>query len=276
MLAHARRRHQVVRPGAEPVGHAGQRADRADLDRIPGEIRVERHSVSDRDLLLRAALEQLDQVVTSDLISEPGAPGALHAAFPVQQHLGRQRHRFGERPLVASEPGLALPGGHRLILQRALTALVAHGAVERMVDQQHLHHAALRLLGDLGRQLGADDHPVGAGGGAGGRWLELALDLDEALPAGPDRGEQRVIAEPRYLDAEQLGGPDHERAPGHGDLEAVDGHAHAVGRPGQCRTGVPWSLHCHRRITFRLRRTAWKPRGRTGSRRACGARCTHP
>ena len=39
--------------------------------------------------------------------------------------------------------------------------------------------------------------------------------VDEALPAGADRVEQRVVAEPRDLDADLLGGPDDQGALGH-------------------------------------------------------------
>ena len=46
--------------------------------------------------------------------------------------------------------------------------------------------------------------------------LQLALDLDQALPAGAGRVEERVVAEARDRDAELLGGADHERALGHG------------------------------------------------------------
>ena len=56
--------------------------------------------------------------------------------------------------------------------------------------------------------------PVGDRRRAGGQRLALALDLDEALPARADRVEQRVVAEARDRDAEQLGGADHQRALG--------------------------------------------------------------
>ena len=59
--------------------------------------------------------------------------------------------------------------------------------------------------------------PVGDRDGARRHRLALALDLDQALPAGADRIEQRVVAEPRDLDAHQLGGPNHQRALGHTD-----------------------------------------------------------
>ena len=84
--------------------------------------------------------------------------------------------------------------------------------------------AALRLLGDRRGELGRDHHAVGDRDGAGRDCgLRCALDLDQALPAGADRVEQRVVAEPRDLDADQLGGADHQRALGDGDLDAVDG-----------------------------------------------------
>jgi hypothetical protein len=62
--------------------------------------------------------------------------------------------------------------------------------------------------------------------------LGLALDLDEAGAAGGDRLEQRVVAEPGDLDADLFGGADDQRALGHDDVDAVDGHRHEVGGLG--------------------------------------------
>ena len=41
--------------------------------------------------------------------------------------------------------------GHRLVLQIALAALIADRAIERMVDQQELHHAFARAFLTIGR-----------------------------------------------------------------------------------------------------------------------------
>ncbi len=49
---------------------------------------------------------------------------------------------------MLDEAGLATAVAHRLVLQRALAALVADRAVERVVDEQQLHDALLRLVGD--------------------------------------------------------------------------------------------------------------------------------
>ena len=219
---------QVERAGPEPVLRAGQRADRADLHGVAGEVRVERASLASgsiADLLAAAtALHQVDELVAGDLVGEPGAALAEHAPLAVEQHLGaRSSIGFGYSRLCSWNRVSARPVRHRLVLQRALAALVAHRAVERVVDQQQLHDPLLRLLGDRRGELGPDHHAVGDGLGAGGDRLALALHLDQALPAGAGRGQQRVVAEPRDLDAHLLGDPDQQRALGRGDLDAVDG-----------------------------------------------------
>ena len=54
-----------------------------------------------------------------------------------------------DRALVLGEAAGIDAVGHRLILQIALAALIADRAIERMVDQQKLHHAFARLLHHL-------------------------------------------------------------------------------------------------------------------------------
>src|SRR5699024_12688618 len=87
VLTHAGAGDQVERPGPETVGGAGERADRADLDRVTGEVGLERLLAVHAHLLLGAAFEQVDERIARDLLREPGAPGAHHAAFAIQQHL---------------------------------------------------------------------------------------------------------------------------------------------------------------------------------------------
>lgn len=242
MLADAGRGDQVEGARAEPVGGRGEGADRADLDGVAGEVRLEGVAVAGADLLERAALDQLDHRVARDLVGEAGAAGAEHAPLPVQEDLGGDRDGLLVGPLLPLEAGVGVADLHRLVLERALAALVADGAVQRVVDEQQLHHATLGLLGDRGGQLGADLHPLGAGDGAGGHRLALALHLDDALAAGAGRVEERVVAEARDLDAEEFGGADHQGALGHGDLDAVDGERHQVlgrhpGRGAGCGAG---------------------------------------
>jgi hypothetical protein len=60
--------HQVERAGAEPICSAGERADRADLHRVAGEVRLERLASGDANLLQRTAFQQLDEQVAGDLV----------------------------------------------------------------------------------------------------------------------------------------------------------------------------------------------------------------
>ena len=123
---------------------------------------------------------------------------------------------------------------HGLVLQGALAALVADRAIKRVVDQQEFQDAALGLIGLLGADLGLDLHAGSALQGAGRLRLGHAAPiahvghLDHALAAGPDRVEQRVVAETRDVDADHLGGADHQRALGHLDLGVVDEDADQV------------------------------------------------
>ena len=174
VLAHARGRHEVERAGAEAVGRAGEGADRADLHGVAGEVALERLVLVDADLLQRAALDERDERVAGDLVGEAGAPGAEHAALAVEQHLRGDVDRLGVGALDVLEAGGRAARAHRLVLQGALAALVAHRAVERVVDEQQLHDALLRLVGTLGRVLRLDDHAGGDGHRARGLRLHPA------------------------------------------------------------------------------------------------------
>jgi hypothetical protein len=116
------------------------------------------------------------------------------------------------------ESGVSPTVAHRLVLQRALATLVADRTVQRVVDQEHLHDALLRLVGNRRGQLGLDDHAGhdrrGAGRGRLGHAPAVAHvgDLDKALAAGAGRVEQWVITEAGDLDAYFLGGADDQSA----------------------------------------------------------------
>jgi hypothetical protein len=81
VLAHARAGHQVEGPGPEPVGGAGEGADRADLHGVAAEVGVEGLARGDADLLQRAAFQQRDERVAGDLVGE----GSVHRAHSTQR-----------------------------------------------------------------------------------------------------------------------------------------------------------------------------------------------
>ncbi len=126
---------------------------------------------------------------------------------------------------------LALAVAEAQILQGTLAALVADGAVERMVQEQKLHRRALAPRGLLRRLGGMNDHAVGHRRRAAGLKLGHALDLDQAHTAGPDRRpEARLVAEDRDLDTGRGGRLDQAHSLGHLHLAAVNGHGDELGR----------------------------------------------
>src|SRR5205823_2020326 len=130
-------------------------------------------------------LTEVVERVAGDLGREPRASTALDAALAVEEHEVADRHRLLEVALLLDEARFTRAERERLVLQWALTAAIAHGAVERMVDQEEFEDAVLHCL-DVGR-LRVDDHAVAHRGCARDLHPAHALDLDQAHPAHADR-----------------------------------------------------------------------------------------
>src|SRR5207253_9900688 len=94
-----------------------------------------------------------------------------------------------DRALVLLEPAGIDAVGHGLILQVALPALIADRTVERMIDQEELHHPFARLahhrrLGeDLGRLALRPGPAIAHAPGARRHRLGRALELDQTHAA---------------------------------------------------------------------------------------------
>ncbi len=217
-LALARRHADVAADGAEPAdrGHvldlprAGleavlrreQRAHGAELGHVAGERAGVGLVLERGDHRQRAAVAGHELPVLGDVLREARAAVAEDAALAVERDRGRERDRLVERPLRERHPARARAPAERQVLERALAALVADGAVERVVDEDELQRRVLalgRLLRGLRR---LHDHPVLGGQRAPGLELRDSLDLDEAHAAGADgRPEPRLVAEDGDLDA---------------------------------------------------------------------------
>ena len=211
--AHRARALDVPRARAEAVGLRGQRAHRAQLDDVAAEGRDVGVAVEGRDEGVRAALLEDQLVVLGDLLAEAHAAVAEDAALAVDGDQGAERERLLEVALGLDEARAPAAPAEGDVLQRALAALVAHRAVERVVDEQELDDRLLRLLDAVG--LGVDDHAVLDRRRAAGLQLRDALDLDQAHAARADRGaELGLVAEDRDLDVAVLGGVDQHRVLG--------------------------------------------------------------
>src|SRR6185312_2318614 len=173
-----------------------------------------------RNFNVFAATYQADLRHAGDLGDEPDAARALDAAG--HHRLDQRAHEFlFDGPLVVGIAAVVAAIAHGLVLQVALPALVADRAVQRVVDQQELHHPVAGLLDH--RRVGEDLHVLGGRELTGDLRLGRAgLHLDEAHAAVAGDGEALVVAETRDLLAGQFGHLQHVHAGFELDLDAVD------------------------------------------------------
>ena len=236
---------QIERPGGEPVRYGRQRPDRADLHRVAAERRTEVLPGRDRDPFARSPRIELEEAVARDLVAEPGTTRAQHTPLPIEGDERRQRDRLLEDALGFPEPAVPRSVRERLVLERALAAAIADRTVERVVQQQELEVRALSVRDLLIARLRHHRHAGGDRHRARRGELRLALDPDVALTARPGGLEQRVVAEPRDLDAELLGGADDQRPRRNRHLLAVDRQGH-VGVGTQTATSSCSTRNGHR------------------------------
>ena len=221
----------LPRPGFEAVLRRGQGADRADLRDVAGEVAAVGLVLEGRDDRLRAAVDGDEQPILRDLLAEPRAAVAEDAALAVERDQRRDRDRLLEGSL--REHHSRRPGAvaERQVLQRALAALVADRAVQRMVDENELERRVLPVGCDLRGAPGVDDHPVLRAERAGRLQLRDPLDLDEAHAACTHRrAEAGLVAEDGDLDPGRLRGLDQARPLRHLDGTLVDRDRDRVGR----------------------------------------------
>ncbi len=198
---------EVPRPGGETVRSGGQRADRADLHGVAAEVGREGLGGEGGHLDRLTPPGEVDLRLAGHVRGEARAAGALDAAFAVEQHEVRDGDGLLEVALLLDEARLTGAVGQRLVLQRALAALVAHRAVERVVGQQELEHAVLGLLHLL--RGGVDDHALAGLDEAGRlqRGAPRAIHLDQAHAAHADGLHARVVAEARDVGARRARPP---------------------------------------------------------------------
>ena len=101
---------------------------------------------------------EIEESIPGDLFGKPDATLAEDAAVPIQKNLGGEPHRLLVNALGAVETRIGLALGHCLVLQWAFAALIADWAIERVVDEQELHHAGLSLERNRRGVLRVDNH----------------------------------------------------------------------------------------------------------------------
>src|SRR6266550_2448668 len=194
----------VPRPRLKAPDTRRQGTDGAEVDDVPAEVRLQGLVELAGDERLHAALVSRQLLLPCDLVVVTRAPVAQHASLAVERDFVGERDRLLEVQARAVDPagGVAMP--EREVLQRAFAALVAYGAVERMVGELELEDVRARLDGH--RALRPDDHPLRNGrrarrlgargaGGDGHRGWEVWCQQGVLTPplggGGPRRGGGR-------------------------------------------------------------------------------------
>ena len=227
---------ELPRPRREGVGLVGERTDRAEIDYVTLQLRGHCLLEISGDLHVLAAADGAELGHAGDLGGEADAARAVDAA----RHDGLDQRAdifVLDRALVLLVAAGVDAVGHGLVLQVAFPALVADRAIERVVDQQELHHAFARLAHhrrpgvDLGRlALGARPAVAHAPGARRDR-LGRALELNQAHAAIAGDREPLVEAEARDLGTGGLAGLQQRVLRRDVDLLAVDdelGHGHSA------------------------------------------------
>ena len=211
---------QFPRPRFERIGLGRQRADGAEIDDIARQLALGGMLEIGRDLHILAAIDGADFRHARDFLGKAHAAGALDAAG--HDRLDDRTHIFlGDGALVFLEAAAAPAIGDRLVLQVAFATLVADRAVERVVDEQELHHPFARLLHHFG--LGEDFLIVGGRQRAAGLRLgRSGLHLDQAHAAIAGDGQALMVAEAGDFLPRQLAGLQDGRARRHFEFYAVD------------------------------------------------------
>ncbi len=209
-------------PGPRAVAErlAGERADRAQVDHVAGHFGIDRVAQHRGDLGVLAAVDHAQLHHAGHFLAEAHAAGAVDAAAHLLHADQRADVLVEDDALffLVARGRAAVADGQ--VLQLAFAALVADRAVQRVVDQQELHHRLLRL--DRLVALGAHDHALRHRRGAGRHRLGRLLHVDQAHAAVGRDAEFLVIAEVRDVGPRLVGRMHDHAAFGDLHLLAVD------------------------------------------------------
>jgi len=232
MVADARRLAQL--PGAiAEAGHpVRQRADRADVNDAARGLRIHRLAGEGINHRLAPALEEAELGLVFPFFQVADAAPAQDTALLVEQDQVADGVTLVLVAFRLDELRGAWAILHRLILQRALAALVADGTIERVIDQDEAQVGLAHGLHLLG--VRAHDHPLGHAHRAGGVEPATARpdELHQAHAARAERIELGVRAEDRDLDAGRFGRIHHQRPRRHGYFDVVNGQSDLIGHNG--------------------------------------------
>ena len=252
---------ELPRPGGEREGLGRERADGAEVDDVARQLGGEEFGDVRADLGHAAAAGDAEVLDPRDFRGKSHAPRAVDA--PRHHRLDQRAELFIlHRALVLGEPRAIGAVDQGLVLELALAALVADGAVRGWLMRGN-SMAPSRLLHQRGGRL--DVHVGHHRHGAGRHGLWRFLNLHEAHPAVARDGQALVVAEPGDVHASLLARLQHGDALRHLMLLSVDEHGDGLA------AHAPGAARCRRERRLGRRRarrqrsgSEIEPRGRGG------------
>ena len=189
--------------GAVTEGFAGQRSYGANVDHVAGELGVNGLTQEGFDFGVLAAVGHAQLHDARNFLPEAHAAGAMDTAAHLL-HADQRSDIFDRHHAFLF--GIARTGtavAHGQILQLALATLITNRAIQRVIDQQELHHRFLGFDGLVG--LGVHDHALRHRSGAGGHGLRSFFYVNQAHAAIGGDAELLVVAEVGDVGARLLG-----------------------------------------------------------------------
>ena len=187
-------------PGArgKRIGARGQSTDRAQIDHIARQFAIQRGFEIGGDFRILTATNGTDFRHACHFLAEANTTCAMNAP----RHYG-----FNQRPHILVFDGTLIivktagvtAKAECLILQVALTALVANRTIQRVIDEQKLHHAF--TCGFYQLRLRRNDHVRGDRHGATGDGLWCIGHFDQTHAAIAGNRQALVIAKARNFSA---------------------------------------------------------------------------
>ena len=93
-----------------------------------------------------ASIDEPDDVVVRDLLTETNATRAENAAFVIERDSRPEHNIFRFLHFVLQKARLRSAEIDAELLQSTFAGLVANRTIERMIDEEKFHHPALAFL----------------------------------------------------------------------------------------------------------------------------------
>src|SRR4029453_3499681 len=203
-----------------------QRAHRADVDDVSGKRVVENLVGKQCDGRMVAAIDHRQFVGLRDFLKKAHTARTFDTALAVEHNVGAENLALAVVLFSLLEAAVLPIMLHVVVLQPALPRLVTDWTIQRMIDEEKLHHRFADRQNF--RALGQYRHHISHRHVTGNLKLRHLLDLDETHAAVTGDGKLRVVAVVRDIDAYPRRHLNKIFAFGADNLFAVDGELNRI------------------------------------------------